>query len=49
MFTDDEQENCRKETGSKHPFELDDPDSAPKLVEIGRKYAKANIIPEHLP
>lgn len=49
QFTDEEQENCRQETGSNHPFELNDLASVPKLLEIGRRYAEETVKAEHFP
>jgi hypothetical protein len=48
-FTDEEREQCRRETGSSSPFELDDLASIPKLLEIGRRYAKETVKEEHFP
>jgi len=48
-FTDEEREQCRRETGSNSPFELDDLESVPKLLEIGRRYAKETVKDEHFP
>ncbi len=49
QFTDEEEEDCRRETGSTHPFELSDIASVPKLLELGRIYAEETVKPEHLP
>jgi predicted acylesterase/phospholipase RssA len=48
-FTVEETDACRKETGSKNPFALDDVRGVQFMLKTGRAYAARAVDPEHLP
>lgn len=49
LFTDEEIQRCRLESGTRKPLELDDVASVPTLLRLGREYAEATVREEHLP
>lgn len=49
LFTDDEQEECRRVTKSKSAFSLDGLDSIDLLREIGRRVAERDVALAHYP
>lgn len=48
-FTEDDKQLCIDTTGSKNPFELDDVQSTPVLLELGRQYAEEHVKAEDFP